>query len=206
MNCVCYKKRLVWGELDLPLFGVSRDWGGKSASNPPSWSLAQDPDRLWFVAAHGQPARLHPQARPGRFQAGLWEYDVAELFLAHPPSGRYFEFNLAPNGAWWNAEFRGPRQRAEAGEVPMPEVATFAELAPGGGWVAAIAIPLDLLRARLDFGSGTTGNVSFILGQPDPVFFSVTELGPGEPDFHRPAAFAPLQTLDADLFPSGPPS
>lgn len=205
MNCVTSDTPFEWGNLDLPLFGITHDWGGKSADPPAAWSLAKDPKHLWFVAGHSKPAQLHPKARPGLFLAELWKYDVAELFLADPHRGTYLEFNLAPNGAWWNAEFASPRVRREKTDVPMPQVATYAELSPDGGWLAAIAIPLESLQAQLDFGESTTANVSFILGSPDQRFLSATDLGAGEPDFHRPERFANLRFLDADLFPSPPP-
>lgn len=190
-------RRLVWGGLDVPLFGLTKDLAGATLDPPAGFCLATDPSHLWFIANHRQPALLHPKARPGGFQAELWRYDVAELFLAHPASGRYFEFNLAPNGAWWTCEFTAPRVRAEVAEIAMPEVATFAELAPDGSWLAAMAIPLDLLRARLDFGPATGANVTMILSSPEQRFFSAAALGPGEPDFHQPrrfpqAHFAPI--------------
>lgn len=122
----------------------------------------------------------------------LWQYDVAELFLATPTGDRYFEFNLSPNAAWWSCEFKGPRSREEEVEIPMPEVAAFSELAPDGGWVAALSIPLDLLRARIDFGAQTLGNVTFILNQPEPHYLSAADLGRGEPDFHQPTKFRKL--------------
>lgn len=156
-----------------------------------------DQRRLWFIAHHRRPAMLHPQARPGMFQAELWRYDVAELFLADPASGRYFEFNLAPNGAWWSCEFTAPRVRAEETDIVMPEVATFADLAADGSWVAAMALPLDLLKARLGFGPETRANVTMILCSPDQRFITAADPGGGEPDFHQPdrfpaVGFAPL--------------
>lgn len=187
------KKPLAWGELDVPLLGLSKDWHGDTIASPAGFSLAMDERRLWFIATHRAPASLHPQSRPGKFQPGLWEHDVAELFLAAPGGDRYFEFNLAPNGAWWTCEFKAPRQREEEAEIPMPEIATFTELAPDGGWVAAMAIPLDLLRSRIDFGPRSLANVTFILGHPLPKYLSATDLGAGEPDFHRPERFAPVR-------------
>ena len=184
---------LVWGALDVPLCGLAKDWHGAPIADPAGFSLAMDGRRLWFIASHRKPATLHPQSRPGKFMAGLWQYDVAELFLASPSGDRYFEFNLSPNGAWWSCELKGPRVREEEIDIVMPEVATFSELAPDGGWVAAMSIPLDLLRARIDFGNRTTGNVTFILGHPRPVYLSAADLGVGEPDFHRPAAFRKIQ-------------
>lgn len=180
---------LIWGELDVPLFGLPKDLTGAALSTPAAFSLAKDPTHLWFLASHGKPAQLHPKARPGMFLADLWKYDVAELFIFDPKSGRYFEFNLSPNGAWWNCEFTAPRVRADEMDIPMPEVATFSEMGADGTWVAAMAIPLDLLRARLDFGPETRANVSFILESPQQRFISAANLGDGEPDFHQPDRF-----------------
>lgn len=180
---------LAWGELDVPLFGLAKDWHGKDMDPPAAFSLVRDPRHLWFIANHRKPAELHPKSRPGAFQAELWKHDVAELFLADPASGRYFEFNLAPNGAWWSCEFTAPRQRAEAMDIAMPEVATFSEMAADGSWVAAMALPLDLLRARLDFGPETRANVTMILESPAQRFLSAAKPETGVPDFHQPERF-----------------
>jgi hypothetical protein len=186
---------LAWGALDVPIFGLTKDWYENDFHPTAGFSLVQDPKRLWFIANHRKPAELHPLSRPGAFQAELWRYDVAELFLADPHSGRYFEFNLAPNGAWWTCEFTAPRVRAEEVEIAMPEVATFAEMAPDGSWLAAMAIPLDLLKARLDFGGDSHFNVTMILNSPDQRFLSAHPLGTQEPDFHRPEHFSKVSFM-----------
>jgi hypothetical protein len=183
---------LVWGELDVPMLGLDKDWQGVALHPAAGFCLAMDARRLWFIAHHRRAAVLHPLARPGCFQAELWRYDVAELFIADPASGRYFEFNLAPNGAWWSCEFTAPRVRAEEIDIAMPEVATFADMAPDGSWVAAMALPLDLLRARLDFGPASRANVTMILESPDQRFVTAADLGGGEPDFHLPQRFPVL--------------
>ena len=183
---------VVWGEIDVPMFGLGRDWYGEVFQPAAGFSLVVDEYRLWFIANHRKPAELHPQSRPGAFQAELWRYDVAELFIADPRSGRYFEFNLAPNGAWWTCEMTAPRVRAEVMDIAMPEIATFAEMAADGSWLAAMAIPLDLLKARLDFGVNTKINVTMILDSPSQKFLSASNLGAGEPDFHRPHAFSSI--------------
>lgn len=185
-------QRLIWGELDVPLFGLAKDLDGILLQEPAAFSLVVDEQHLWFIASHRKSARLHPQARPGRFQAELWRHDVAELFLFDPVSGRYFEFNLAPNGAWWTCEFIAPRVRADLAEIAMPEVATFSELSADGSWVAAMAIPVDLLKARLNFGNETYVNVTMILESPVQKFISATDLGPGEPNFHQPEQFSKI--------------
>ena len=181
---------LVWGRLDVPMLGLEHDWHGTPLRPPAAYSLAMDGRRLWFIAHHRRAAQLHPLARPGMFQAELWRHDVAELFIAEPASGRYLEFNLAPNGAWWSCEFSAPRVRAEETDIAMPEVATFSDMAPDGAWLAAMAIPLDLLRARLDFGPRTRANVTLILESPDQKFVTAADLGDGAPDFHLPRRFS----------------
>ncbi len=193
---------LLWGDLSLPVWGLERDWFGTALASPMMFSLAEDGKRLWFLAAGKSPAKIHPQARPGAFLAELWRYDCAELFLADPVSGRYVEFNLAANGAWWSAEFLAPRERADRMDIAFPEVATFAELSPDGGWMSAMAIPLDLLKARLNWSDSSRVNVTFIVNSPEPQFLTASRLPGEEPDFHQPAYFSsfryhPLETNSA---------
>ena len=202
-----FSKPISWGALDVPLLGITQDWSGADVSPAAGYSLAMDDHRLWFLAHHRQPADLHPLARPGGFQAGLWKHDVAELFLADPRSGRYMEFNLAPNGAWWCCEFTAARVRASVEDEAMPDVATFADLAPDGGWLAAMALPLDLLRARIGFGSDTRCNVAMILGSPAQRFLSACPLPGNTPDFHQPAHFSPIRIRPVeDVTPTALPA
>jgi hypothetical protein len=187
------RKVIQWGEIALPVWGLTRDWHDETTEASLMFSLAQDESRLWFIAAGKTPAKLHPQARPGAYVAELWRHDCAELFLAHAASGRYLEFNLAANGAWWSAEFVAPRERSEAWDIAFPEVATFAELSPAGGWMSAIAIPRDLLEARIAYGDETRLNVTFISGSPKQRFFSANKLPGDAPDFHQPLHFSRVQ-------------
>ena len=85
----------------------------------------------------------------------------------------------------------------------MPNVATFAEASENGSWLAAMALPLDLLQARLDFGTETRANVAFILGSPQQTFLSAAELEGDSPDFHQPAKFRQVVFSDIPQLPSG---
>ncbi|MEN9974974.1 MAG: hypothetical protein RLZZ282_980 [Verrucomicrobiota bacterium] len=189
MTIFTSSRRLEWGALDVPMLGLRHDWHGVALEPPAAFALATDAQRLWFIAHHRRPARLHPQSRPGCFQSQLWDYDVAELFIADPVSGRYFEFNLAPNGAWWSCEFTAARVRAEPIDILMPEIATFSDMATDGSWLAALAIPLDLLKARVDFGPRTRVNVAMVLESPAAKYVSAAHMGGQEPDFHQPECF-----------------
>ena len=192
---------LQWGALDLPLLGLGKDWHGAEVSPAAGFALAQDGERLWFLASRAKAAAPHPEARPGKFLPRLWEHDVAELFLTDPASGRYLEFNLSPNGAWWNAEFTAPRVRTDGANLAMPDVQTFAEQATDGSWVAALSLPLDVLQARIGYGPQTRANVTFILESPAQRFLSANDLVGGEPDFHRPDRFSTLQPTAIPTFP-----
>ena len=189
MNIEISDRPLSWGALDLSLFGVYKDWFGAPLEPPVAFGFTVDLKYLWFVVSHQKPPCLHPDARPGDFKSELWKYDVAEFFLSDPSTGRYLEFNLAPNGAWWSAEFTAPRIRAEIADNPFPEVATFADMGQDGSWLAAAAIPLEHLRDRLNFGADSLLNASFILNSPEQQFVSATNLGDGKPDFHLPEKF-----------------
>lgn len=195
---------LAWGALDLPLLGVNRDWHGAPFDPPAGFSLAVDPQRLWFIAGHARPAELHPDARPGRFQPDLWRHDVAELFLADPATGRYLELNLAPNGAWWSGSFSAARVADEDAPPEVAGVECHASLAPTGTWMAAMSVPVSELEQRIAFGENTAANVCLILGTPEQRFLSVADLGGGEPDFHRPDRFPKLHFHSIDELPDLP--
>lgn len=193
------KEPLHWGSLDLGLFGLEKDWYGEKIDTPAAFGLAIDHGSLWFVASRRKPACLHPQARPGQFTPELWKFDTAEFFISHPASGRYLEFNLAANGAWWSAEFTAPRVRADEEDVPMPGVKTFGEMSADGSWLAAASISLDVLKARLDFGPESRMNVTFIINSPVQQFLSAVPAPEGAPDFHRPDLFQQVNILEGGL-------
>ena len=65
MTIVTSSRPLVWGELDVPLFGLSRDLAGIEITPPAGFSVVADPFHLWFIASHQKPALIHPKARPG---------------------------------------------------------------------------------------------------------------------------------------------
>ena len=180
---------LRWGSLDISMSRIDTDWFGRRLEVPVDYGLAIDSSHLWFVATRNKAASISPQAGPGEFVAELWKYDVAEFFLSDPSSDRYLEFNLAPNGAWWSAEFVAPRVRDDEHDGAIPGVKTYSEIAPDGHWLVASAIPLGFLEARFDFGKQSRMNVTFIVDSPTQKFLSVSSAASGEPDFHLPDLF-----------------
>ncbi|MEP2774785.1 MAG: hypothetical protein ABJQ29_16525 [Luteolibacter sp.] len=182
------KNPLEWGELDLPLLGVDSDWHGRPLTPPLAFSLTADSENLWFVATRQSEDCAHPDASPGAFFPELWKYDTAELFLADPQSERYLEFNLAPNGAWWAAEFSSPRVLSPSQPDFRNHITTHCGDEPGH-WLTALVIPLHFLKETIGFGLTTRANATFILGSPAQTFHSVAKLPGVEPDFHQPAEF-----------------
>lgn len=188
---------LAWGELDLPVMGINSDWHGAALDPPLCFAIAHDSESLWFIVTRKAKAACHPGAEAGSFMEGLWEYDVAELFLADPASGTYLEFNLAPNGAWWAAKFTAPRFRA----VIQPDftsiiVSHWDELSDEA-WRAALCVPLAFLEKEIGFGVKTTANVTAILHSPHQTFHSAHKLPGAAPDFHQPSSFIRFSTIQS---------
>ncbi len=189
MQLFVSKEPLVWGELDLPLMGVSSDWSGRSLNPPVGFTVATDPTHLWFLATRGAPALQLPGTMPHEFHEKLWEADTAELFIGDPSTGTYLEINLAPNAAWWACLFDTPRASRETQPDFASHATTYHDDQSADSWLIAISFPLPFLRRILNFGPGSSGNATFILNSPDQTFHSATRLPGTDPDFHQPARF-----------------
>ncbi len=166
---------------------------GISTKRPPRFHLEREGDAIRFSARAGAPGFLGPDpASLGQFHEGLWEADVAELFLAHPDGERYLEINLSPAGAWWACGFRGPRNRDPS--LDLPEAKTAAAIDDAQRlWTASIDLPLDYLESVWQFGPESRANVCFILGPPERRrHFSAAAMPKGPPDYHRPEVFLPV--------------
>ena len=176
-----------------PLSQVASDWFGEEVVPPVFFSFAIDGRELVFRAAREATACCHPDSRPGLFQPGLWQYDVAEFFLTDPASGNYLECNLSPNGAHWACLFDSPRHVLSE----LRDVGLRSEGSCGpDGWRACLALPLGWLKERLHFGSATRMNAAFILDSPKQRFLTCVPLGGGDPGFHRPAYYAAHSVME----------
>ena len=181
--------QLEWGKLNLPLLGITEDWFGEALVPPLAFSLAADSKQLWFVATRQALALTNPAASSGEFTHGLWEHDVAELFIADPEGRSYLEFNLSPTGAWWAAKFSSPRELCKVQPDFQSQIRTYHDDGDPGCWIAAISIPIRFLVAHIGFAVGSPANAAFILNSPHQTFHSATKLLGETPDFHQPANF-----------------
>ena len=85
----------------LPRQSISSSWEHVPLSYPFSWSLALDPATMWLCCSLPGGGTVKSGSARGDFVEGLWEYDVAELFV-RDARGAYQEFNVSPTGAWWS--------------------------------------------------------------------------------------------------------
>ncbi|MES2982742.1 MAG: hypothetical protein V4727_10545 [Verrucomicrobiota bacterium] len=180
---------LSWGQLDLPLCGLTEDWFGKPLDKPSTFSLAMDPKSLWFIGIFPSTANIHPAASPSQFTPELWKYDVAELFLANPATGEYLEFNLTSNGAWWASKFSSVRKPSAEQPDFTTHIHSHHDLASADLCVAGLEIPLNFLKKEIDFGVITAANITIISDTPSQRYLSASKLPGAQPDFHQPINF-----------------
>lgn len=132
---------------------------------------------------------------PGEFHRGLWKFDCGELWLGNPSTGRYLEFNLAPNGAWWAMAFSGVR--IEDPSCPPPDCVGIGKV-ERDKWTASLTTTRAEIRRCLGSDTELTGNLTLVLGgcpdvnPPLENFSSLGKLGGVQPDFHRPGDWTPI--------------
>jgi hypothetical protein len=171
---------------------------GGSPKSDASARLKLEGDTLtasFFVSA---PAWFNAEYEANTFVEGLWHFDCAELFVGSSSSGRYFEINLAPNGAWWTCLFEGVRKRDL--HTRRPRVHVEAALHETS-WQASVSVSVSDLMTALEseHEDDLIGNCTLVLGGcPDldvPLenLHSLVELG--AVDFHRPQDWVPLDEL-----------
>ncbi len=164
------------------------DWFGKSARKPVSALLATDEHHLWFGGEAEGEFDFDADLSANDFIKGLWEKDLVELFLYNEGNGRYLELNLSPAGAWWGAVFSAPRMQVAEWR---PTAARAYSIRGPKKWRSALCLPWDEIRKELG-GGVTHANLTAITGTPEQQFFTLSDLGQGEPDFHLPLYFQPI--------------
>jgi len=129
----------------------------------------------------------------------LWKEDVFEVFLA-PPGRRpdvYFEFEVNPLGALFDARIESPELRRETMRVDVTwNCAGYrakVRTRPGR-WSATLSIPLAPLGGE---ASGQWRANFFRIDRGDTDEYSAwSPTGADPPDFHRPESFGRLMIGD----------
>ncbi len=119
----------------------------------------------------------------GEFCEGLWKFDCAEFFISDHKGESYQEFNIAPQGAWWNAEFEAYRRQTKAASDLGVKIYSKKN---ANQWEVGLSVPLSKLYLKPE-----RANVSFILINADgqPQYVSFTNFSVKDPDFHLVSEF-----------------
>ena len=165
---------------------IEQEWYGKAIEPPYVYCFTLSADGLEFCAARKAPALIHPDGQCGAFQAELWRYDAAEFFISTPDGGRYMEFNLSPNGAWWAAVFSGPRQITPGFENWQPGGVMATGESNGDSWQCRALIPHAVLQEAGIDPRDCRLTAAAILNSPEQVFLTTALPCDTQPDFHRP--------------------
>ncbi len=179
------KAHLPWGEDWFPL---DRDWFGQPVEHAARFRLQYDGEVLRFSFWVDKAPQADASRTPGEFVEGLWEQEVAELFL-RAPDGRYLELNVSPYGAWWCAAFSAYRERQQ---VLTPASAELTSELGHDWWSCSLSLKVQDLLLLAEVGWGAIGlNVTAILCPEQPVYLCWGHRDGGEPDFHLPSNFQP---------------
>lgn len=183
------------GLFTLPFSSFPYSVGGSSTVAKREYALART-DADLFVAFRVEAGLVkHPRDCAGEFVEGLWEYDVAELFLLDSSTGRYEEFNLSPAGAWWRCAFSSYRvlDSAVNCSVCRPNVWSGKD-----NTVSLVAMSFSFAELSISFKAkvGERLSVCAIVGAgADREYLSTSPLNSQKPDFHQTQFFSALQIL-----------
>ena len=175
----------------LPHSSIGSCWVGDVLPSPLWWVVALDPNHLWFAGSLPGGGVCIPHAKHGEFFEGLWEADVLELFIKDP-SGRYFEFNVSPQGAWWAMELCAYRERVSYLRLPRVDLMETEVLLDR--WTALVC--LDRASLPMPISAGSTVHVSGIFHDDKPRYLSSNPVANVAPDFHHLEAFQRVSLSD----------
>ena len=164
----------------IPTQTFSQDWYSNPPKHKATFKIAYNDEFLLFHFKAFKKPTYDPTKQLGEFHKGLWEQDIAEIFLKSPDSPTYQEFNFSPTGAYWSALFTDYRQLAK--EVPLhPE--SICSTIEDNAWAIEFKIPLKHCLLQNLEDTEVQLNVCSILYDGDTTFLSYVG-GEGAPDFH----------------------
>lgn len=135
---------------------------------------------------------VFPDSEPGGRRYGLWDRDVAEVFLQPNPSEphRYWEFEVSPNGMWIDLDIApGQKGNPHSGMKSRVRVDEAHKT-----WTAEIALPMRGLTPGFDPSATWRLNFFRVEGPSEPRFYSSWQpTRTPQPNFHVPEAFGTLR-------------
>ena len=179
-------------------YSVEQDWQNQPFDGGFSFLVATSPKEIYFTIQTLGFTNFNKNLEPSDFVSGLWEMDVAELFIKEDFSDRYFELNLSPSGAWWGCVFDSYReQNALTNSLSVQIISQQSN----NVWNAAIALKRSDLDLSFSFTPTTKLNVTAILGQPHRHHLSWANLPLKQVDFHQTKLFYPASSHHASSHP-----
>jgi hypothetical protein len=178
--------------LEKKWINIEKDWFQQASQSNACFCINKQQTSVglsWaFCVRVDKKPIVHPlKMLPQDYYEGLWEYDVAEWFIANPITGKYIEFNLAPTGAWWMMVFDASRQRGKYDVSDLNRVETVSQI-DAKSWQASLQIPVAVVEKILG-RDALKQNICFILGQNPREYLSWTRFVAKQPDFHCPDEF-----------------
>ncbi len=122
----------------LPRQRFETDWNGEPLAFRVEFALAVEPGFLHFLATTDLPTAFL-ESREGEFIEGLWEQDVAELFIRDADSTNYQEWNVSPSGAWWSQTLSAERVRTP--DFSPDRATSVKRIVQPKGWGIILQIP-----------------------------------------------------------------
>ena len=174
----------------LPQASQGTCWNGSALPVPLSWSIVVDPQTLWFTCSLPGGKVCASIGSQGQFIEGLWEADVAELFIKGE-DGVYQELNLSPSGAWWSMTLSEYRVRREQPKRPvLREIFSSVEndrwRVVAGFEKGSLEVPI-LSTSRI--------HVSGMWYRPEPSYLSSYPAQGVAPDYHLEQCFQPISIV-----------
>jgi len=139
-----------------------------------------------FVLEGSVAGILVPAPKPPAFAEGLWQHTCCELFVAHPASSGYHEFNFSPSGEWAAyafARYRDGRSSAAGALERGIAVRTTADK-------LELDASIRLDRLAPDQSKVSLGLSAVIEDREGTLSYWALAHPPGAPDFHHRLAFA----------------
>ena len=134
--------------------------------------------------------------QPDGRRYGLWERDVAEVFLQPDASDprRYWEFEISPSGLWIDLDIAlGEKAPGHQGNPHSGMKSRVHVAAAEKTWTAEIALPMRSLAPLFDPQAVWRVNFFRVEGAAEPRFYSCWRpTNSPQPNFHVPEAFGKL--------------
>lgn len=186
-----------WWEKAPPIRFAS-DWKGQNTDPLRETEVrllwTQDTLYLRFLARYRE-LTVFPDARPDGWRDGLWDRDVAEVFLQPDASDPlvYKELEVSPNGQWIDLNIsHGQKEEMRSGL--RRRVVQDAQLHT---WTAELAVPMSALAERLSSKQRWRVNFYRVEGKTEPRFYAAwSPTMTPQPNFHVPEAFGYLEFRD----------